>query len=264
MKILIPTDFSRNAFKAFEYAAEMFKWAEPELIMVNVQNARHAGSVMSIDINQDLMIEGKKKMKKELNVTSRTYPDLKIRGIVTAGTFTDSIIEMIEENEIDLVIAGTKGATGAKEVLFGSNASALVQYLVKPLIVVPENWIIEKPDRVLLAADFVETPNKESYDVLLDICYNFKSKLDIFHVKSADAPSFTETSIPFTVEGLEYELNEYESNEIEQSILDHAHKNDIKLIASVKTKGNFIYNLFHRSLTKKLSMHSDTPILILR
>ncbi len=104
MKILIPTDFSRNAFKAFEYGADVFAWTNPELILVNIQNARHAGSMMSLDLNQELMAAANKDMEDELKVCKKAYPNLQIRGIVTAGTFTDSVLEISEENNIDIII----------------------------------------------------------------------------------------------------------------------------------------------------------------
>ncbi len=264
MKILIPTDFSRNAFKAFEYGAEVFAWTNPELILVNIQNARHAGSMMSLDLNQELMAAANKDMEDELKVCKKAYPNLQIRGIVTAGTFTDSVLEISEENNIDIIIAGTKGATGAKEVFLGSNASALVDYAIQPLIVVPEEWTPAPIKKIMLATDFINQISSSSYDVVLDLCYQYKAPLDIFHVKKLSDKSYTEDEIPFTVEGLTYELNEVESEAVEDTILRHGHEFDIDLISLVKSKGNFIYNLFHKSLSKKLSMHTDTPLLILR
>lgn len=264
MKILVPTDFSINAHKAFQYAAEIYGWDDPEIILVNIQNARHAGSVMSIDLNQDLMIAAKKQMEEELEVVTKAYPGLDIRGIVTAGTFTDSVLETVDEQGADLIIAGTKGATGAKEVLMGSNASALVDHATRPLIVVPEAWTVSMPSNVMLAGDFSASHDADMYDLMLDLCYEYSAKLDVFHVKTESSAHYTLKEVPFTVEGLTFELNEFESNNVENSILNHAHENQIDLIVMVKSKGNFIYNLFHRSVTKKLSMHTDVPLMILR
>ncbi|MGB1104494.1 MAG: hypothetical protein ACPG21_12835 [Crocinitomicaceae bacterium] len=117
--------------------------------------------------------------------------------------------------------------------------------------------------RGLLAADFVKDPKPETYDTLLDLCYEHDNHLDILHVAKPNERHFTEKDIPFNTELLDYEIHERINSDTEYAIIDFVQTNTIDLIAIVKSKGGFIHDLFHSSLTKKLGMHSDTPLLVL-
>ena len=146
----------------------------------------------------------------------------------------------------------------------GSNAASLIGNATRPLVVVPENVKTTQPKKALLAADFAKDPDPKTYDPLLDICYSNDTHLSILHVnKPNDIHHFTDKDIPFSTEGLEYKLRERVDSDVEYAIIDFASENEIDLISTVKSKGGFIHDLFHSSLTKKLGMHTETPLLVL-
>ena len=263
MKILIPTDYSVNALHAFNYTLNLLSNNLHEFIFLNIQNVRHAGAIITMDVNEDLVKHSQKRMKKLISEIKSQNPELKIEGHVTAGTFVESVIEKVTEFGVDLVTMGTKGAGGIKGKLMGSNTSNLIGHCTAPLIVVPENTIIENPRRALLAVDFVKDPIPETYDILLDICYSHSTFLNIIHVLQPNEKHFNQKDIPFNTEGLEYNLIEQIDTDVEHAIIDFVSKNSINLIGIVKSKGGFIHNLFHSSLTKKLGMHTASPLLVM-
>ncbi len=263
MKVLLPTDYSDNALRAFEYVQELFTSPEDEFVLINIQNARHAGAIMSIDLNQDIVNYSYAKMDELLSSIRVKNPDTKVTGLVTAGTFMDSITEKIEELAPDFVAIGSKGAGRIKTALLGSNTSTLITHCDTPLIVVPNDVEIKYPNRALLASDFVKDPNPETYDPLLDLCYAKKAHLNILHVTKPNETHFTAKDVPFNTEGLDYTLNERVDSDVEYAIIDFIEQNDIDIIGVVKSKGGFIHDLFHPSLTKKLGMHTDTPLMVL-
>ena len=53
------------------------------------------------------------------------------------------------------------------------------------------------------------------------------------------------------------------SNDVEDSILDFIKLHRIDLLAVAKHKRGFWDSLFHSSLTKKLAMHINIPLLVL-
>lgn len=263
MKILVPTDYSQNAYKAFEYVYNLYSGEDHQFILLNVQNARHAGAILTVDVNKDMVKQSHVKMDQLVDDIRAKHPTIRIQGIVTAGTFLDSIIEKTDEFSTDIVAIGTKGASGVQSVLMGSNAANLIGHSNRPLIVVPENARMNPPMRGLLAADFVSQPKPSTYDPLLDLCYEHKTHLDILHVARPNEAHFTLNDVPFSTEGLEFTLNERVDADVEYAIIDFVQEKDIDLIGIVKSKGGFIHDLFHSSLTKKLGMHSDTPLLVL-
>lgn len=264
MKVLVPTDYSDNAFRAFEYVLQIYGKQDVEYFLLNIQNARHAGAILTVDVNKDLIKKSHQTMNALVDEVREKHKGIMIQGIVTAGTFVDSVIEKAEELSIDVVGIGTRGAGGVKSLLMGSSASDLIGHCNRPLYVVPDKAKLTPPMRGLLAADFVKDPKSETYDTLLDLCYDNKTHLAILHVAQPNEPRFTEKDIPFNTEKLDYTIHERIDSDTEYAIIDFVQSNTIDLIAIVKSKGGFIHDLFHSSLTKKLGMHSDTPLLVLQ
>lgn len=263
MKILIPTDYSTNAYQAFLYAQELYAGREHEFLFLNVQNNRHAGAIMTVNLNEDLLQQSHLIMDKLILTIRHEFPNLVVQGLVTAGTFLDSVLEKATEFRADLIAIGTKGASKQMGIFMGSNAANLIAHSSKPLIVVPENAQPKLPKSALLAADFVKEPNSATYDPLLDLCYEYNVVLNILHVAKPNEAHFTHADIPFNTEGLTYTMHEKVDSDVEYAIIDFVHREKIDLIGIVKSKGGFIHDLFHSSLTKQLGMHAETPLLVM-
>ena len=263
MKILIPTDYSTNAYQAFLYAQELYAGRDHEFLFLNIQNNRHAGAIMTIDLNDELLQRSHLVMDELIRGIRIKFPQLVVQGLVTAGTFLDSVLEKATEFRADMIAIGTKGASKQMGIFMGSNAANLIAHSTKPLIVVPENAISKVPQSALLAADFVKEPNPKTYDPLLELCYEFKTVLNILHVAKPNEPHFRESDIPFSTEGLVHTLHEKVDSDVEYAIIDFVHREKIDLIGIVKSKGGFIHDLFHSSLTKQLGMHAETPLLVM-
>lgn len=263
MKILIPTDYSTNALLAFEYIHQIYGNQDVEYIFLNIQNARHAGAILTVDPNKELIKKSHVTMDALIQKVRADIEGIIVQGMVTAGTFVDSVVEKTDELGAEIVAIGTRGAGGIDSILMGSSAANLIGHCNRPLFVVPDKARLNPPMRGLLAADFVKDPKPETYDTLLDLCYEHDTHLDILHVAKPNERHFTEKDIPFNTERLDYEIHERIDSDTEYAIIDFVQTNTIDLIAIVKSKGGFIHDLFHSSLTKKLGMHSDTPLLVL-
>lgn len=65
---------------------------------------------------------------KKLNVQTEVLWDV--------GSVTKAIVEYAEENNVNLIVLGTRGISGIKQMLLGSTASGVVTYSHCPVIVV--------------------------------------------------------------------------------------------------------------------------------
>lgn len=263
MKILIPTDYSENAYRAFLYVQQLYSDSEHEFLFLNIQNSRHAGAILTVDLNDDLIQRSHLVMDELVRKTRLAFPNVVIQGLVTAGTFLDSIIEKSAEFRADIIALGTRGTNSQSGIFMGSNAANLIAHCPKPLIVVPKNAHLCLPQSALLAADFTKEPKAATYDPLLDLCYKYGTSLNILHVAKPNEPHFTLKDIPFSTERLEFTLHEKVDSDVEYAIIDFVLKEKIDLIGIVKSRGGFIHDLFHSSLTKQLGMHAETPLLVM-
>ncbi len=143
-KILVPCDFSEPAIEAFRFALDvaaqsngsvhLFYVAEPQVLSDPV--------TMSMDIEQqflnDILANSEKEFKKITSKYSR-------KGVVVAtgvefGIPSRKILDYIIDNSIDLVVMGSHGATGLREIFIGSNAEKIVRKASVPVLVL-KNYV---------------------------------------------------------------------------------------------------------------------------
>src|SRR6185369_5658713 len=110
--ILAPVDFSQASNNALSFAAELSKRASARLFIINVLQ------------KEDSEEESKGKLKSVESDLKKSFgPDLKFESSLVHG---------------DLVVMGTKGASGLKRILIGSNTVQVLANTKVPVLVIPE------------------------------------------------------------------------------------------------------------------------------
>ena len=115
--ILIPTDFSENAWNATRYAIELFKNEACVFHLLNTYTPAIASSrFMAASIDGGVLENGAQLCSKRglQNVVDRinkayTNPKHSFKVSSSFSFLVDEIKETIEEQNIDLVVTGTKG-----------------------------------------------------------------------------------------------------------------------------------------------------------
>lgn len=92
----------------------------------------------------------------------------------------DKILSFAAENKVDLIIAGTRGASGLKATFFGSNTAALINKSSIPVMAIPGDIKYNGFDRIVLASD-MESLDQEA-KVVAKFAKQFDAQIDILHV----------------------------------------------------------------------------------
>jgi nucleotide-binding universal stress UspA family protein len=162
-KIIAPVDFSDASTNALSFAAEICKRSSAHLMMVNA---------LEKDENE---IEAKDKAKNLLSDLKKTFgPDLSCEASVLHGGLVTTLEDMIQSQRPDLIVMGTKGASGLKKILIGSNTVNFLSMTKAPVLVIPEearfeNFLMKGKNRVILATDLEEVENDAALDLLKEI-----------------------------------------------------------------------------------------------
>jgi len=125
--IIAPIDFSDASLNALLFAAEMSKRASSLLIVVNILGK---GEDEGAAIDQLKQATGD--LKKSLG------SDLKCESLVAHGSLAPALKKIIAVRQPDLIVMGTKGASGLKRILIGSNTVKLLANTKTPVLVIPE------------------------------------------------------------------------------------------------------------------------------
>lgn len=144
-KILVPTDFSKQANTATEVAADVARRSGAELVLLhivedvsggsfNVEGEWSSGDVGDRLFNYKLLEKARKQLEKA--VLDPNIRDVKADGLLRVGNPFHGIRTILTEKKFDLVVMGTAGHTKLEEMLIGTNTERVVRLAKCPVLTI--------------------------------------------------------------------------------------------------------------------------------
>jgi nucleotide-binding universal stress UspA family protein len=144
-KILVPTDFSENAKQALHVAAGIAAKTGARLEILHANTAIAyvpplpeyylADQYNALDYHETA-VEELYELKRELARTP-AFQHLDLETRVEEGFLFDAIRRVAREDEVDLIVIGTKGSSGLSEFFVGSNTEKVIRTAPCPVLAVP-------------------------------------------------------------------------------------------------------------------------------
>lgn len=267
--ILVPTDFSEAAQKAFLYAHTLFG-NDVKYVLVNtyVEPRASTASMMSLT---DILHKGSvESLSEEMAILKEKLGENtpQIQTVSEYGEAPIAIAKLAELHKADLIVMGTTGATGLKEIMLGSVASGVMQRAKCPVLAVPASERYGAPTNVLLAADLEASLSAASVNALQDICAIKNAKVTVLNVEDPDEPMTDEkvavgVDIDNALKGINHSFDSVKGENIEMAISRYADLNDNDLIVTIPHHESWLSQLFNPSVSKKLAQHEYRPLLSL-
>jgi nucleotide-binding universal stress UspA family protein len=272
--ILLPTDFSKNSINAINYAVELFKNEACEFYVINIQKASSFVSddlmtmTSSATVYHTLIDIAKKSIKNVIKDLKETYNnDLhEFCSIVDYDNFVDGINQACDTRGIDLIIMGTKGASGAEKVLFGSNTARVMQRCSTPVLAIPDGCKFKGLDKIAFTSNFSIRYNSEDLKSLFDISKLYNSSIDILHVNEDELTSNQMDNRAYLgsyFSDLTHEFVNLQKSDVFKAIQDYIKDNDIKILAMTSRQHSFLERLFNRHLVEAFAFNIDIPFLVM-
>jgi nucleotide-binding universal stress UspA family protein len=210
-KILVPTDFSKCSMNALGYAVDIANQFGCKITLFHSYKMYStAGMFVSVE----------KYMEKDaaedlLDIIEKVEPKLRngasIESKLLQGDPVPLIVGLADRSRYDLIIMGTKGATGLKEVFTGSIANGVIQSSETPVLAVPDNFDYQPIDKIVLAVDEEGVSNSRVTEVLVKLVKGYDASLHIFHKSSVMNQEGTPPSVNIQLEDItpsyHYELD---------------------------------------------------------
>ena len=136
-KILVAIDGSDESMNAADYAVSISKEYNAELYALYV--IRADVDLFGVHPNSEYATTMKNEGEKYLDKVKRkaAEKDIQIKSEVIASiNIAGGIVDFAEENNIDLIVIGTRGSSGFKKLLLGSVAAYTITYAHCPVMVV--------------------------------------------------------------------------------------------------------------------------------
>jgi len=274
-KIILPTDFSENAYNAIVYAQKLFKGLEttfyllhtytPAIVQVEhlLQSTNQDNLGDSYQRNADKKLkELQNRLQKEFDYPEHTFV---LRGIF--NTLPDEIHYMAKRKEADLVIMGTQGATGAKEILFGTNSTRIIRNTSCPLIVVPSGFQYNVPKTIGFSTDYEIDYNKEQLKQLSHLSKIHNANINVIHVTSKDGltkdQSHSKQELDQLLAETPHIFNDLPHQEFFEAINTFQINKPMDLLVMIRNKTTFFERLFVEPMIKKIGLKMNIPFMVI-
>jgi len=275
-KILVPTDFSATAMKAVTYAAEIAQKTGATIFLLHVIEPITDGIRQPYRLQNKLQEAIANNRLGELDalqkIVAEIYPTVKTETGLLNGTITNIIHDFAEKQQVDLIIMGTTGASGIKEIFMGSVAAGTIGRAKIPVLTVPVGYAMEEPDGILFATNRFEQ-NKDLLKPIVELANLYAATIHVaVFVDSDDAQAvdyiFNTRQLLEYLEvlqkmfpGIKFKGELLEGSDFETTVDKYDTKNEVDIIAMITYPKSFWEKIMRKSMTKKMAFHSTIPLL---
>lgn len=266
--ILFPTDFSENSRNALDFALEIALKSGANLhIMHSIEEPYDFPSRVE-EVKKSLS-QGVKKLFDALIEEIKEdekYDKAPIKTYIQTGRALYTILEETENQDIDLVIMGSKGRTGLKKILLGSTTAQIVQRSAVPVLAVPNQSSYKGFKQIVFATDYKDG-DLNALQFVVSLAELFDSNINIFH---SSAQNDLRTEIMFrgfkelVTEKINYSKIEFEEASYESffdAAINKTWKDNISLLTMVHYEE--LFPPLPKQESKEMSYYSEVPLLVL-
>lgn len=268
--ILVPVDFSEASDNSLKYAIQLAGKAKGAKLFV-LHSFHVPVTTMETAYVADqaiLMEQTENRAREEMRALEMNY--LKPAGIpyeciVELGPVMEVINEVVKSHGIDLVLMATHKANKLERLLGNLSVYAL-ENCKAPLLLVPDKAAYEPVQKLAFATDLKKIERKDVFDKLKYLAETFHAHLIVLHVDT-EGEELTEEEqeellyLQDELKELDYHIERIEGEDPEEAILQYVREQQVEMVAAVPRHHGFFEELFRSSVTRKLALHTQVPLL---
>ncbi len=275
-RILIPTDFSSAALNASRYAMQLFAEVDTDFYLLNAYQIS-GYSVDSPfdpepeDIAYQAANSSSEKQLSELLERMSFHPQNprhRFNLIASYNSLLHAVETAIAQKDIDLVVMGTKGITGAESLIFGTNAINLMEGITNcPVLTIPEDYGFQSPNEIVFPTDFKADFKKKELQHMIEIARLHKAAIRVLHIekkKGLDHQQISKQELLTSIlEGTTNSFHILKDRNVHKGIGAFINSAGSQMIAFINRKHNVFSTLLSRPLVKEIGYHYKIPMLAL-
>lgn len=260
--VLATTDFSDVSTNALFFATELCKRASARLLIIHV---------ISKEEDEDSALQAMRSAESSVKTFFGT--EFKCESTIVHGDFVSAINNAVAGFDVDLIVMGTRGASGLKKLLIGSNTVNVLANTKLPVLVIPEaakfeNFLNKGKGRIILASDLDDLENENALGILKEIALLIKQpKVRVVSVRpnNTHLQDFQKLQRDFLLSVFRPEIESeritvFSSNVI-SGINYYLNKHDdTGLVAMIARDTG---HLIQKHYTREMASHTDYPLLVL-
>lgn len=273
-RILFPTDFSETATNAFAFAVALAKASGATIDLLHTYRIPmdyHIPSELIDSMDKEEYEIVDLLLKQEINQYFEKHPEdvgkVNITQHAVQGFTTDTIIAFAEQHKEDLIVMGTKGASGLAKIFLGSMTAGIIESSKCPVLAIPEKAKFKGIHNLMYASDF-SPKDYDSIHQLATFANFFGANVHCVHV--SDDNNYFIDDVSFDLMRDEYQglfpkdkldFKVLLGKDLDDGLVEAIEGHQADIIAMTSRKRGFLEGLLSRSLTKKMAYQSKVPLL---
>lgn len=268
--VLVPTDFSDIATNSMNYALEWARHENAKVILLHVFDNVFVMPGVLEEITAQQIIANQESAKKRLEEIYTDIIEIKkvaCEQVALFGTPVETILEVAEEKQADLIIMGTHGANGFLERLLGSTTTKVIEHAKCPVMVVPEEARYGEIKKITYATDY-HAHDMEALKTVAAIAKSFNARLNLIHIHVGDFAAtqmilkdFAEKTVASTgYANIGFQL--ISGKDVEKELENYMDARETDIMVMSTHQRNIFDRLFGKSMTKRITFHTHIPLLV--
>jgi nucleotide-binding universal stress UspA family protein len=272
--VLLPTDFSESALNAIRYALGLYQHMNCDFYFLNVftvngysidnmmvpepGDAAYEASKIASEKGLEMLLEV---LEKEYDNPKHTY-----HTIATYNSLLFGIKDTIAKKDIEIIVMGTKGATAAAAVLYGTNAVDVMEHISEcPVLAIPSGFHFSPPKEVVLATNYKTGFKRRELNNLIEILSLNKAAIRILHILEEPELSKRQESnlelLKEILKGTTHSFHTLKEVKVHAGINAFIESRGSDMLAFMHSKHGFFRKLFAKPLVAEMGYHSKIPLL---
>lgn len=268
--ILVPTDFSENAFIAGQYAASLAKELNAKVLFYHVYIVLYSGfeeTGVSVKHVEWAEREASEAMANLLQSFEKEFPDVEFDGEHVRGFMIDALTERLKmDSGIELIVMGSKGVTNVADSIFGSTTYEVIKKSPIPILVIPQHTGDYSMKHLGFFSDY-QLHEIDSLKRVRELFKNVKS-FDVLHLVkqgtgfNADSKQAWKLKASAAINEEDLNLIEIEVEKADlNAVSQAANTQQLDLMVFTRPHKSFFEKVFGTSLTKQVANYPIIPSL---
>lgn len=264
--VLLLTDFSDTARNAALYALKLFEKQEVQFTLLNAFDIEFSGTPYVVQIKEELEAESRKKLEEDRFYLLKRVSGAQLHSASRFGPLLEVLHQEISKNQVDCVVMGCRGESAIENFLLGSNTYEVIKHVHIPLLVIPGHVSYRRPEKMTFATDMRSMDKPEMMAPLRKLALNQGAQILFVNVLGQEYVNRLEAEQQLSkhLQGVQISFHFVEGEDIRKSILEFMEEHNSHFAILVRHDLKFIDRMFNPSLTKKMVLKPQYPMLILR
>ncbi len=275
--ILLPTDFSKNAWNALFTAVKLYRNFECRFYLFHTYQPKDSNlrgfksSVRAGSVYEAMEEAANAELTKTVQYLEENHnnPNHLFETLCCQGDLTEGIRKMVSQYDIETIVMGTKGASGAKGIFIGSNTVKVIKSIKNcVLIAVPLEFDFKSLCTTVLPTEYTHFFPKHVLLPLLELVESEQCEIKVFHVaqefKLSEHQEANKSILKKRLERFNYSFYKVNiTTSVAHAIREFSEEQKADLIVLTNYSHTFLEKMTQEPVVTKVAFKTNIPLMVL-